>query len=84
MLETQKTVKLPVRGTEITINAPTVGVFRRAVESVKKPELQGMAVLATCCNMTETELDALDLRDMLALQKEVDGFLAGTGISISA
>ncbi|MDR0666871.1 MAG: phage tail assembly protein [Campylobacteraceae bacterium] len=70
-----KTVKLEVANKEVTIHAPTVGVIINASESSKNEVAQGAAVAAACCNMTETEIRALDALDFNVIQKVITDFL---------
>ncbi|MDR0666774.1 MAG: phage tail assembly protein [Campylobacteraceae bacterium] len=71
-----KTVKLPVKGEEITFNAPTVGVVRAAMEN-KNEMAQSVAIIAKCCNLTEKEVDVLDISDFMVLNGVLKDFLPG-------
>jgi hypothetical protein len=73
-------VKLPVVGTEITFNAPTVGVVRSAMEANKTEIGQEIAIISKCCNMTEKELEALEMKDYASLQAVLKSFLADAGV----
>jgi hypothetical protein len=75
-----KTVKLEVLGKEVTVNAPTVGVVKNAAIRHKTEEEKMVFISAACTNMTESEIDALDLLDYLSLQTVIQSFLEGTGL----
>ncbi|MDR2100094.1 MAG: phage tail assembly protein [Campylobacteraceae bacterium] len=70
-----KTIKLKIADKEVTIHAPTVGVIVEASENNAGEVKQGISVAARCCNMTESEIKALDISDFNAIQAVITGFL---------
>ncbi len=67
-------IKLPIKGEEIEVCAPTVGVLR-AVATENNSEIKGLKIVCTCVNMVDDELNDLEIADFLALQEAVEGFL---------
>ncbi len=66
------TVNLEVKGEEIEVYAPTVRAVRMASNSKSEIE-QSIKICAVCANMTEKEIDELDMQDFNAIQKAVQG-----------
>jgi hypothetical protein len=79
-----KVVKLEVLGKELTVNAPTVGVIKNAGIRYKTEEEKMVFIAASCTNMLESEIDALDYADFVVLTMEISHFLDGTGLSLVA
>ncbi|AQW80803.1 putative Mu-like phage protein [Campylobacter pinnipediorum subsp. pinnipediorum] len=74
------TVKLEVKGEEIEVYAPTVRAVRMASSGSKSEIEQSIKICAVCANMTEKEIDELDMQDFNAIQKVVQDFLGVAGV----
>ncbi|AQW85494.1 putative Mu-like phage protein [Campylobacter pinnipediorum subsp. caledonicus] len=73
-------VKLEVKGEEIEVCAPTVRAVRMASNDSKSEIEQSIKICAVCANMTEKEIDELDMQDFNAIQKVVQDFLGVAGV----
>lgn len=66
------------RGT-IEFYPPTVGILKRAEEKGGSDISKTIHMIASCANMTEKEVEELELGDFMKLQKALQGFLERAG-----
>lgn len=58
---------------------PTVGILKRAEDKGGGDMSKTIHMIASCANMTEKEVEELELGDFMKLQKALQGFLEKAG-----
>ena len=68
------TIKVPIRGDEIEIYAPTVRVMRIASQE-KTDDEKNIKLCMSCTNMSNDEIENLDVLDFKVIDNAVADFL---------
>nr|DAK41262.1 MAG TPA: tail assembly chaperone protein [Caudoviricetes sp.]DAX31728.1 MAG TPA: tail assembly chaperone protein [Caudoviricetes sp.] len=67
-------IKLPINGKEVEIFAPTVRVMKLAGLE-KNDDERAIKLVVSCANMSNDEVESLDMLDFKAIEEVIKDFL---------